>query len=83
MRDEKSEEALRSHVGPHLFRGFVFHSVFSAICVLMVFSAVIRHSARLWGYNHCRVQSSHVMSYVMSAQEPSALGSMSPVGSDL
>ena len=40
--------------------------VFFVICVLMAFSAVIRHSARIWGYNHFRVGGSHLISYLMS-----------------
>lgn len=82
MRGEEAE-ALRSHMGTRLFWAFVFHSVFSAICTLRTLSAVTGHSAGLWGYNHCRVPGSHLMSYVVSAQEPLAPGSMSPVGSDL
>lgn len=82
MRGEEAE-ALRSHTGTRLFWAFVFHSVFSAICILMTLSAVTGHSARLWGYNYCRVQGSHLMSYIMSAQEPLAPRSMSPDGSDL
>ena len=55
MRGEEAD-ALRSHTGTCLFWDFVFHSVFSAICILMTLSAVTADSAGLWGHNHCRVQ---------------------------
>lgn len=60
----------------------LLHSVFPAICVLMAFSAVIRHRARCWGYSHHRVQGSHLMFHLMPTHEPPALGFTSPVGSD-
>lgn len=82
MRGEEAD-ALRSHTGTCLFWDFVFHSVFSAICILMTLSAVTADSAGLWGHNHCRVQGSQLMPYIKSAQEALAPDSMSAVGSEL